>query len=146
MAKMVIEKAYFETRAQAMDDIRETGYWPTTYVSGKSPELPLHYHDHDIIGYVIEGEAYLLDEEERRVPIGPGDRLVIPKGAWHAEGEVTEPVIYLVTTREAVPFLEAILPREPKGPFPAFDGWWSWSPARPAGSVRCWDGSSSRRA
>jgi uncharacterized cupin superfamily protein len=118
---VVIEKGFFTTKAEAMDDIRASGFWPTTYISDKSPELPLHYHDHDIIGYVMEGETYLLDEDGDRVPIGPGDRLDIPKGAWHAEGEVTERVIYLVTVREAVPFLEAILPREPKGPFPSFD-------------------------
>jgi uncharacterized cupin superfamily protein len=121
MSKMVIEKGFFTTKAEAMDDIRASGFWPTTFISNKSPELPLHYHDHDIIGYVMEGETYLLDEDGERVPIGPGDRLDIPKGAWHAEGEVTDRVVYLVTVREAIPLLEAILPREPKGPFPSFD-------------------------
>jgi uncharacterized cupin superfamily protein len=121
MPKMVVEKNYFETRADALDDIRATGYWPTTFISNKSPELPLHYHDHDVIGYVIEGETYLLDEDGEKVPIGPGDRLVIPKGSWHAEGEVTDRVVYLVTLRELVPLLEGIMPREPKGPFPKLD-------------------------
>ena len=115
---MVIEKGWFTTREQVMEDIRDTGYWPTTYISDASPELPIHYHDQDIIGYVMEGETYLLEEDGNKVPIGPGDRLVIPKGAWHAEGEVTERVVYIVSMREAVPFLEGILPREPKGPFP----------------------------
>ena len=49
MSKMVIEKNYFATRAEVMEDVRDTGYWPTTFISNKSPELPLHYHDHDII-------------------------------------------------------------------------------------------------
>ncbi|MBW2293299.1 MAG: cupin domain-containing protein [Deltaproteobacteria bacterium] len=118
MSKMIVEKGYFSDRAQVMEDIRDTGYWPTTYISGASPELPIHYHDHDIIGYVMEGETYLLDEEGTRIPVGPGDRMVIPKGAWHAEGEVKDQVIYIVTMREAVPFMEGIMPREPKGPFP----------------------------
>jgi uncharacterized cupin superfamily protein len=121
MSKMVIEKGYFANRAAAMEDIRDTGYWPTTYVSNKSPELPVHYHDHDLIGYVIEGETYLLDEDEQKIPIGPGDRLVIPKGAWHAEGEVSDPVIYIVSIREPVPLMEGIMPREPRGPFPSFE-------------------------
>ena len=121
MSKLVVEKNYFSNRAEVMEDIRDTGYWPTTFVSNPSPELPVHYHDHDIIGYVIEGQTYLLDEDERRIEIGPGDRLVIPKGAWHAEGEVTEKVIYIVTAKEPVPFIEAILPREPRGPFPQPD-------------------------
>ena len=33
MSKMVVEKNYFSTRAEVMDDIRESGYWPTTYIS-----------------------------------------------------------------------------------------------------------------
>ena len=44
----------------------------------------------------------------------------IPKGAWHAEGEVTDRVVYIVSVREPVPLLEAIIPREPKGPLPRF--------------------------
>ncbi len=118
MSKMVIEKNYFATRAAVMEDVRDTGYWPTTFISNKSPELPLHYHDHDIIGYVIQGETYLLDENGEKVPIGAGDRLVIPKGAWHAEGEVTEKVVYIVTIPEPIQLLEAIMPQEPRGPFP----------------------------
>jgi len=118
MSKMVVEKGYFSDRAQVMEDIRDTGYWPTTYISGASPELPIHYHDHDIIGYVMEGETYVLDEDGEQIQVGPGDRMVIPKGAWHAEGEVKGQVVYIVTMREPVPFLEGIMPREPRGPFP----------------------------
>ena len=118
MAKMVIEKGAFASRTEVMEDVRDTGYWPTTYVSTKSPELPLHYHKHDNLGYVMSGRTYLLDENEERVEIGPGDKLVIPKGAWHAEGEVKEQVVYIVTFRDPIPFLEGIFPHEPKGPFP----------------------------
>jgi mannose-6-phosphate isomerase-like protein (cupin superfamily) len=121
VSKMTIDKNYFTTRSEVMDDVRDSGYWPTTYISNKSPELPVHYHDHDIIGYVIEGETYVLDEDEQKIPVGPGDRLVIPKGAWHAEGEVTERVIYIVSLRDAVPLMEGLMPREPRGPFPSFD-------------------------
>jgi uncharacterized cupin superfamily protein len=116
--KMVIEKGYFATRAAVMEDIRDSGYWPTTFVSKASPELPIHYHKHDIIGYVIEGETYLLDEDGERIPVGPGDRLVIPKGAWHAEGEVLDRVVYIVSLREPIPLLEGILPQEPRHGLP----------------------------
>ena len=121
MSKMVIQKDYFSTRAAVMEDIRDSGYWPTTFISEKTPELPIHYHDHDIIGYVMEGETYLLDEDGQRIPIGPGDRLVIPKGAWHAEGAVTDRVVYIVSLRGPIPLMEGILPREPKGDLPSFD-------------------------
>ena len=116
--KMTIDHGFFETRAEVMADIGRTGYWPTTYVSGRSPELPVHYHNHDIIGYVIEGSTYLLDEDGERINISAGDRLNIPKGAWHAEGEVSERVTYIVSIGQAVPFLEALMPVEPRGAFP----------------------------
>ena len=78
--KMVVEKGYFETKAEVMEDIRDSGYWPTTFISNKSSELPIHYHDHDILGYVMEGETYVLDEDGVQIQIGPGDRLVIDHG------------------------------------------------------------------
>ena len=121
MSKMIVEKGYFADRAEVMEDIRDTGYWPTTFLSNKSPEFPIHYHDHDIIGYVMDGETYLLDEDGERIEIGPGDRLVIPKGAWHAEGEVSDRVVYIVTLREPIPLMEGIFPKEPRGPLPSFD-------------------------
>lgn len=119
MAVMTVEADYFNNREDVMADIAKTGYWPTTYVSDASPELPLHYHDCDIIGYVIEGSTYLLDEDGKQVTIGPGARLTIPRGAWHAEGAVTDQVTYIVTISEPIPFLEALMPREPRGPMPA---------------------------
>lgn len=119
MAVMKIEEDFFSDRTEVMADIASTGFWPTTYVSGASPELPLHYHDWDIIGYVIEGSTYLLDANGEQVAIGPGTRLTIPRGAWHAEGEATDNVTYIVTVAEPVPFTEALMPKEPKGPMPS---------------------------
>ena len=59
-------------------------------------ELPLHWHDVDNCGYVLEGSSYVLNESGERVSLGPGDKLVIPAGAVHAEGEVTERMVYIV--------------------------------------------------
>ena len=65
-----------------MKDLARTGFWPHTFVSGRSPELPVryhyHYHDHDVIGYVIEGETYLLEEDETNVPIRVGAQGTVP--------------------------------------------------------------------
>ena len=36
-------------------------------------------------------------------------------------GAVEERVLYIVSVKEPVPFLEAIMPLEPKGPFPSFE-------------------------
>ena len=120
MPVMTVDQNYFSDRSEVMADIAKTGYWPTTYISGASPELPLHHHGYDIVGYVIEGATYLLDQDGQRVDICAGDRLNIPQGAKHAEGECTDKVVYIVTVSEPIPFLEALMPLDPQGPIPAF--------------------------
>ncbi len=119
MSVVTVDHAYFTNQAEVMADIAHTGFWPTTYVSESSPELPVHYHDQDLIGYVMSGNTYVLDANGEHINISAGDRLNIPKGAWHAEGAVTDTVTYIVTIREPIPFLEALMPREPRGPWPA---------------------------
>ena len=59
---LTVQKKFFERREQVFEDLAQTGHWPTTFVSGASPELPLHWHDLDVSGYVIEGTTYLVDE------------------------------------------------------------------------------------
>ena len=90
MSKMVIEKNLFTTKDEVLQDIRKTGYWPTTFVSDKSPELPVHYHNDDILVYVMSGETYLLAEDGDRCPIQAADKFTIPKGPWHVDGEVSD--------------------------------------------------------
>ena len=71
-------------------------------------ELPLHWHDVDNCGYVLEGSSYVLNEQGERFPLGPGDKLVIPAGAIHAEGEVTERMVYIVGISEPANLLERL--------------------------------------
>lgn len=110
---MRIEKGAFETRQDVYRDMQETGFWPTTYHSSPSPELPLHWHDGDIIGYLMEGETYVLNEKGERCDLRAGDKLILPAGALHAEGEVTEPVTYIVTLKRCEPFFEALRMLDP---------------------------------
>ncbi|MFP6835993.1 MAG: cupin domain-containing protein [Pseudomonadales bacterium] len=110
---MRIEKNAFETREDVYRDMLETGYWPTTYLSNASPELPVHWHDGDIIGYLIDGETYLLDENGERRELSAGDKLVLPAGALHAEGSVTAPVTYIVTLKRCEEFFQALRMLDP---------------------------------
>ena len=87
---------YFTTKAEVLDDIKRHDLWPTTYVSSRMDELPVHWHDVDNHGYVLEGRSYVLDEHGERIPLAPGDKLVIPAGAIHAEGRVAERMVYIV--------------------------------------------------
>ncbi len=122
MPKITVDKGYFKNHQEVMDDIAKTGYWPTTYVSDPSPELPLHRHPEDIIGYLMQGSSYVLGDGGERIELEPGDRLVIPKGALHAEGEVTERMVYVVTIGNAIPFVEALAPLDVQSEWPAMPG------------------------
>lgn len=100
----------FATKAEALADIAALNLWPTTYVSERMQEVALHWHDVDVCGYVLEGSSYILDERGARHELGPGDKLILPAGAVHAEGEVTERMVYLVATSTAENLSDALLP------------------------------------
>ncbi|MCP4434931.1 MAG: cupin domain-containing protein [Actinomycetia bacterium] len=103
----------FSTKGEVLDDIRRLDLWPTTYVSDRMEELPLHWHGFDNCGYVLEGSSYILDESGERVPLGPGDKLEIPAGAVHAEGEVTERMVYLVGLPMAANLFDVLIELNP---------------------------------
>ena len=92
---------FFTTKDEVLDDIKKHDLWPTVYVSDRMDELPLHWHDVDNCGYVMEGASYVLDENGERIPLGPGDKLYISAGAIHAEGRVTGRMVYIVGISEA---------------------------------------------
>ena len=114
-----IHRNFFETREEVLRDLIATGFWPTTFVSNASPELPVHWHDEEIHGYVLEGETYLVDGETGdHVPFGPGDKLVLPAGTLHAEGAVAERMVYIVALprpSNLEPVLQMRDPAEQKG-------------------------------
>ena len=98
----------FSTKDEVFEDLKRLDLWPTTYVSERMQELPLHWHDVDNCGYVLEGSSYVLNEHGERFPLGPGDKLVIPAGAIHAEGAVTERMVYIVGISEPANLLERL--------------------------------------
>ena len=95
-------------------DLDRLDLWPTTYVSDRMQELPLHWHDVDNCGYVLEGSGYVLNEHGEKIPLGPGDKLSIPAGALHAEGEVSARMVYIVGIPEAANLFEKLSLRDPK--------------------------------
>lgn len=99
---MRVIHGHFSTKAQVLDEISKLDLWPTTYVSNRMDELPVHWHNVDNHGFVLEGSSYVLNENGERIELSAGDKLEIPAGAIHAEGEVTERMVYIV----AVPVAE----------------------------------------
>jgi hypothetical protein len=110
---MQVVHNFFSSKQEVLADISKLDLWPTTYVSERMEELPLHWHDIDNCGYVMEGKSYVLDEQGERVPLGPGDKLIIPAGALHAEGEVTERMVYIVGIPEAANLFERLTLLDP---------------------------------
>ena len=110
---MQVLRNHFSTKEEVLEEIKALDLWPTTYVSERMEELPLHWHDVDNHGYVLEGSSYLLNENGEQVRIGPGDKLVIPAGALHAEGKVTERMVYIVGINKAANLFEALTMHDP---------------------------------
>ena len=98
-----LSKQFFKEREQVFDDIKRTGFWPTTFVSGPSPGLEMHWHSEEVHAYVMEGETSFLDGESgERHEISAGDKLVIPARTLHAEGEIRDRVVYIVALPKAI--------------------------------------------
>lgn len=110
---MQVVHNFFSSKREVLEDINKLDLWPTTYVSERMEELPLHWHDIDNCGYVLEGKSYVLDEHGQRVPLGPGDKLIIPAGAVHAEGEVLERMVYIVGIPEAANLFDKLTLLDP---------------------------------
>jgi len=110
-----IHKEFFRNRSDVMDDLKVSGFWPTTFLSGPSPGLEVHWHSEEVHAYVMEGETSFLDAESGdRSPVGPGDKVVVPARTLHAEGEVLDRVVYIIAIPEALSPDEFLMIRPPE--------------------------------
>lgn len=111
-----VQKGLFANRAEVLEDVKATGFWPTTIVSGPSPELPVHWHSEEVHAYVMAGETSIIDAESgTEHPVSAGDKIVVPARVPHAEGAAHQPVTYIVAVPEAQPpgdFLKLRTPEE----------------------------------
>ena len=94
---VTVHKHYFDGLREALEDITRDGYWPTTLLSEPSPPPAIHWHDCEVHGYVMDGTTWILDGATGdHLVVEPGDKLVIPAGALHIEGEAAGTVVYIV--------------------------------------------------
>lgn len=109
-----IQKGSFDGLAEALEDLKASGFWPTTFVSGPSPGLELHWHSEEVHAYLVEGETSFLDGESgTRHAVGPGDKIVVPPRTLHAEGAVRDRVVYVIAVPEPMPPDEFLKRRSP---------------------------------
>ena len=94
---LTVHRNFFSGRNEALEDIKKSGFWPASFVAGASPGLEVHWHTEDVHAYIVEGDTWFLDGDTGvRHTVATGDKIVIPTGTLHAEGEILDQVIYYI--------------------------------------------------
>lgn len=110
---LIVEKAHFEGLAGALQAIAGKGLYPTTYATDHATAAELHWHNEEVLAYLVQGETYFLDGDNNRYPLQAGDLITVPARTVHAEGDIKEPVVMLIGLREALPMDRFLLPHDP---------------------------------
>lgn len=88
---------FFGSTADVLDDVKKNGTWPTTFVSGPSDGLHVHWHSDEVHAYIMEGKTDFLDANSgTRTTVEAGDKIVVPARVLHAEGAVQGRVVYIL--------------------------------------------------
>ncbi len=106
---------FFTSRSEVLDDIKTNDTWPTTFVSGPSDGLQVHWHSDEVHAYIMEGETDFLDAESgERTAVTAGDKIIVPAKTLHAEGAVKDRVVYILALPDALPPDEFLVMRDPE--------------------------------
>ncbi len=56
-----------------------------SWSNGPGDRYSAHLHDYEKVLYCVDGSiTFNLEEERREIPLGPGDRLVLPPRTLHS--------------------------------------------------------------
>ncbi len=106
---------FFESVSDVLDDVKANGTWPTTFVSGPSEGLHVHWHADDVHAYIMEGETDFLDAGTgERTAVSGGDKVIVPARALHAEGPVRDRVVYILALPRPLPPDEFLAMHDPE--------------------------------
>jgi quercetin dioxygenase-like cupin family protein len=109
-----VYSGFFKSLGDVLEDVRKSGTWPTTFVSGPSEGLHTHWHAHEVHAYIMEGETDFLDGDSGSRPaVRAGDKVVIPARALHAEGAVKDRVVYILALPDPLPPDEFLAMHDP---------------------------------
>tara|TARA_B110000014_G_C19753571_1_gene392615 strand:+ start:183 stop:554 length:372 start_codon:yes stop_codon:yes gene_type:complete len=115
-----IEKKFHNGLEDVLRDIIETGFWPSTYVSSPTPPPGYHWHQIEAHGYCMSGNTWIgCGETGEKYTIEQGDKLILPPGALHIEGESDGPVTYVIAlpdTRRHAEAFQLMPPDHPDRP------------------------------
>lgn len=110
---LIIDKKYFDGLSGALEDIRARNLFPTTYATDQATAANLHWHNEEVLAYLVKGETYFLDEKGNKHQLEAGDLITVPTRSIHAEGDITEPVVMLIGLVEAVPMDQFLIQHDP---------------------------------
>ena len=86
------------TEATLTDRLAADGFESFTWSDPPGADYTAHAHDHDESLWVIEGEiTFGADGKDLR--LGPGDRLMLPKGTVHTARAGSQGARYLIGER-----------------------------------------------
>ena len=106
---------FFASRSEVLDDVKANDTWPTTFVSGPSDGLHVHWHSDEVHAYIMEGETDFLDAASgKRTAVKAGDKVVVPAKTLHAEGAVKSRVVYILALPAPLPPDRFLAMRDPE--------------------------------
>ena len=111
---LIIKKKNFVGLNGALQDIQMRNLFPTTYATDHATAANLHWHNEEVLAYLVKGKTYFLDAKGNEHKVEAGDLVAIPARTLHAEGDIDEPVIMLIGLAEAVPMDQFLAQHEPE--------------------------------
>jgi quercetin dioxygenase-like cupin family protein len=111
---VIIEKNFCNGLADALDDIKKTGFWPTTFILPAGHRKHVHWHSYEVNIYVMEGNSSFYDEKSGQTHlVTVGDKITVPAKTLHAEGAVDGRLVYLIALPDAQTSEDFLKPMPP---------------------------------
>jgi uncharacterized cupin superfamily protein len=98
LAKIPWEGAEPPIRSQLEESLIEDGFDPFAWVDEPGKRYELHSHEHDESIWIIRGSMEFKCADQA-IELGPGDRLMLPRGSLHEAIAGPEGCEYLVGQR-----------------------------------------------
>jgi gentisate 1,2-dioxygenase len=111
-----IENKRFDGLNGALEDILAKGLFPTTYATDHATAPELHWHNEEVLVYLVQGKAYFTDADGMDHRLEAGGLITVPARTLHAEGNINEPVVMLIGLKEALTADQYLLKHYPAKP------------------------------
>lgn len=86
--------------AELLRRLARDGFEAFRWSDAPGTEYAPHHHDHDECLWLLEG-AIRFGAEGQSLPLGPGDRLMLPRGTVHTAVAGPDGAAYLIGRRTA---------------------------------------------